>query len=133
MKKIILLIFLSTIFYFNAKSQSRLGYKEEAIYLEYPNKHFKVDYANDGSKYIYFQDPEARYNFYLNSNNVCDLFVIIFIDLKYMNKRISKLNDEAVKISNTEWLKYMDKGIIKITFNSDDGLPILRYEYEEIY
>lgn len=116
---------------FTGKSQAHLGSSFADIKARYPDKIFKIEFANDGTKYTTADQPYGTffYNFD-KETGLTYLCIQIPHNMDALNAQVEVYNKKYVIVSETSWKAYLEGGgIMKINLSFDDENNIYVFSY----
>jgi predicted PolB exonuclease-like 3'-5' exonuclease len=129
MKKIVFLIIL--IIPFLGKTQAHLGSSLSDLKAMYPGEAFKIEYADDGTKYTSADQLLGTFIYYFDKEtNLTFLCVQIPNDLEALNAQIEIYNKKYVIISDTSWKAYLNGGgTMKINLTYEEEFETYMFYY----
>ncbi len=129
MKKIVFLIIL--IIPFLGKTQAHLGSSLSDLKAMYPGEAFKIEYADDGTKYTSADQLLGTFVYYFDKEtNLTFLCVQIPNDLEALNTQIEIYNKKYVIISDSSWKAYLNGGgTMKINLTYDEDFETYMFYY----
>lgn len=131
MKKLIfaLIILLPII----GKAQSHLGESFSGLKTRYPDKYFKIEYTNDGTKYTTAKHLLGTFVYYFDGETGLTYMCIqIPDDLQALNTQVEIYNKKYVIVSESSWKAYLDGGgtmNINLTYNKEYEKYIFYYTF----
>jgi hypothetical protein len=111
----------------NALAQARLGSTEKEIRNDFSEHYIKTGYANDGSKYIYWENNEMLVAYYFNKESICESCAIFTKTQGVLNYLVEKYNKNYVIISETKWKMYSENGIMNIELFFEKDYAIIKF------
>ncbi|TYB72666.1 hypothetical protein ES677_01565 [Bizionia gelidisalsuginis] len=126
------LLFLLIVFLpFLSSAQAHLGTTEKEIRDLHSEKTFKVEYNDDGEKYISTFMIYGTFIYYFDKKTKLSNFCMQIVDeMPYLNGQVETYNRKYVIVSDTEWKAYLKGGnILKInlTYNDENKFYIFHY------
>jgi hypothetical protein len=131
MKKVILaMIFALPLF---CKAQAHLGESLAGLKARYPNKYFKIEYLDDGSKYTTAEHQFGTFVYYFNlETGLTELCLQIPKNMQALSAQIEIYNGNYVVISDKRWKAYLDGGgIINIHLEYDKNFESFIFYYSD--
>lgn len=128
---LIILISITTLFPFIAKSQANLGATLSEIKAYHPDKTFTTDITKDGTKYAYTEMPLGLFYYYFdNTTDLSYLCVQLPFDMKSLNTQVEIYNKKYVIISENSWKAYLEGGgMLKINLEYNEKQKIYIFYY----
>lgn len=129
MKKIFFAFILAFPLFANA--QAHLGETLSGLKARYPDKYFKIEYANDGTKYTTAEQPLGTFVYYFDKETELTSFCIqIPKSMTALNAQVEIYNKKYVIISENKWKAYLEGGgILNINLSYDDDLESYIFFY----
>jgi len=129
MRKLIFLLIL--MFPLLGTAQAHLGSTLTEIKAMHPDKVFKVEYTNDGTKYAYTDMPLGTFFYYFDSETgLSNLCLQIPDDMTALNTQVEIYNKKYVIVSETSWKAYLEGGgLMKINLTYREGLKSYMFIY----
>lgn len=123
-------LFLVSLFFslFEVNAQARLGYTKDAITEEFSDLEQEEGYTDEGKPYLDVLFSHGQFAYYFNEDGICDFCILIPKNDQLLHKTITLNNEDYVVVSDTEWKKYTDSGILSIAlYFSEKGTPYFVY------
>ena len=129
MKKIALIFIL--LIPFLGKTQAHLGSSLSELKSNYPEKTFKIQYADDGTKYTTADQLLGTFIYYFDKEtNLTFLCVQIPNDLEALNAQIEIYNKKYVILSDSSWKAYLNGGgTMQINLEYDEEFETYMFYY----
>jgi hypothetical protein len=131
MKKLIFTLILMLPLF--GEAQAHLGSSLSDLKAMYPDKYFKIEYANDGSKYTTAEQPLGTFVYYFSTETGLTYMCIQTPDdLQALNTQIEIYNQKYVIKSETSWKAYLDGGgtmNIELNYNEEYETYIFYYTF----
>jgi hypothetical protein len=128
---LIILIAITTLFPFIAKSQANLGTTLSEIKADNPGKTFTTDVTKEGTKYAYADMQLGVFYYYFdNTTNLSYLCLQVPYNLKSLNTQVELYNKNYVTISENSWKAYLEGGgTLKINLEYHEKQKIYIFYY----
>lgn len=129
MKKLIFALLI--VLPFIGKAQAHLGSSLADIKARYPDKFFKIEYTNDGTKYTTAEQPYGTFIYYFDKETgLTNLCIQIPDNMTALNAQVEVYNKKYVIVSETSWKAYLEGGgIMKINLTYDEENKIYTFYY----
>ena len=129
MKKIILTI--GVLFPLILKGQAHLGSSFADLKSRYPEKKFKIEYANNGRKYTTADQPYGTFIYYFDGEtNLTDFCIQIPNNMAALNAQVEAYNKKYVIVTETSWKAYLEGGgIMNINLSYDEENKLYVFYY----
>lgn len=126
-----LYIFILLLLPFMSNAQAHLGESLAGLKARYPEKYFKVETTNDGSKYTTADQALGTFVYYFSSETgLTELCVQIPNDLQALNTQVEIYNKKYVILTESSWKAYLDGGStmeINLIYNEEYETYIFYY------
>jgi hypothetical protein len=123
MKKLLQVIFL--FFPLLCSAQAHLGQSLSGLKMEYPDRVFKIEYAEDGTKFTTAKHPLGTFLYYFDKEtDLTFMCMQIPNDLQALNTQVEIYNRKYVIVSESSWKAYLDGGNtmkIKLIYSEELG------------
>lgn len=131
MKKVILAFLMALPLI--GKSQAHIGSTLADLKARYPDKTFKIEYANDGTKYTTANQTYGTFVYYFDNETGLTKFCIQFPDnMTALNSQVEVYNKKYVIVSETSWKAYLEGGgIMKINLTFDEKSKLYIFYYTQ--
>jgi hypothetical protein len=127
----ILVLFL--LFSLSGKTQAHLGSSLAELKSFNPDKNFKIEYTDDGSKYTTADHALGTFIYCFDKEtNLTYMCMQIPHELEALNAQIEIYNNKYVIISDSSWKAYLDGGgtmNINLKYDEDYGTYIFYYTF----
>ena len=129
MKKVIFALIL--VLPMICKAQAHLGESLSGLKARYPDKYFKIEYTNDGSKYTTAEQPFGTFVYYFDKETgLTNLCIQIPRSMQALSAQIEVYNGKYVIISDKKWKAYLDGGgILNINLIYDEDFESFIFIY----
>ncbi|MBK7341730.1 MAG: hypothetical protein IPJ06_00675 [Saprospiraceae bacterium] len=116
---------------FTGKTQAHLGSSLVDLKAMYPDKNFKIEYANDGTSYTAADHLYGTFVYYFDKETGLTKYCIQIPDnMPALNAQVEAYNNKYVIVSETSWRAYLEGGgILKINLSYDDENDIYIFYY----
>lgn len=131
MKRLLFLIVVLIPILSNA--QAHLGSTEKEIKELHPDKTFKIEYTDDGVKYISTFMYYGTFVYYFdNETGLTNSCMQIIEEMTALNGQVEAYNKKYVIVSKSQWRAYLEGGaIMEITleYNEEHKLYVFNYSF----
>jgi hypothetical protein len=115
------------------KTQAHLGFSLTEIKSFHPDKNFKIEYTDDGSKYTTANQALGTFIYCFDKEtNLTDMCMQIPYELEALNAQIEIYNKKYVIISESSWIAYLEGGRtmnINLKYDEEYETYIFYYTY----
>lgn len=131
MKKLIFaLLFLFPLI---GQAQAHIGESLSGLKERYPDKNFKIEYADDGTKYTIAEQPLGSFIYYFDDETGLTYMCLqVPNDLQSLNAQVEIYNKKYVIISESSWKAYLGGGgtmKINLIYNEEYDTYIFYYTF----
>lgn len=118
---------------FFAFTQAHLGSSLSDLKTMYPEKTFKIEYADDGTKFTTAEQLLGVYIYYFDKEtNLTFLCIQVPNDMEALSAQIEIYNKKYVILSDTTWKAYLEGGTtmnIYLKYQEEYNTYIFYYTY----
>jgi len=129
MIKIIFTLFLALPLIGNA--QAHLGESFSGLKARYPDKHFIIEYTDEGTKYTSAEFNLGTFIYYFDKEtNLTEDCIQIPHNMTALNAQVEIYNNKYVIVSETSWKAYLEGGgimNINLTYESEYDIYVFYY------
>jgi hypothetical protein len=113
------------------QAQAHLGESLESLKKRYPDKYFKIEFTDDGTKYTTAEQPLGTFVYYFDEESGLTSFCIQIPDnMQALSAQVEIYNGKYVIISDTKWKAYLDGGgILNINLTYNENLESFIFVY----
>ena len=115
------------------KAQAHLGESLSGLKARYPEKYFKIEYTNDGTKYTTAEQPLGTFVYYFDrETGLTYMCIQVPNNLQALNTQVEIYNKKYVIVSDSSWKAYLDGGgtmKINLTYNEEYQTYIFYYTF----